>query len=82
MVSRISFPGLTHQISIWSFQEPKKRVNINMTTIVSSGVRTHAPLRRPELESGALDHSAMLTAEGGLLTVGFEPTPFPFGPEP
>jgi hypothetical protein len=28
---------------------------------VSSGVRTHAPLRRPELESGALDHSAMLT---------------------
>jgi hypothetical protein len=29
--------------------------------LVSSGVRTHAPLRRPELESGALDHSAMLT---------------------
>ena len=42
--------------------------------IVSSGVRTHAHIRGPEhstpfttgrihLESGALDHSAMLTAE-------------------
>ncbi len=54
-------------------ERAKELVDIN---IVSSGVRTHAPLRRPELESGALDHSAMLTAEQGLLTVGFEPTPF------
>ena len=46
--------------------------------IASSGVRTHA--RRPELESGALDHSAMLadvcfvrSNNSYATTTGFEP---------
>ena len=46
--------------------------------IASSGVRTHA--RRPELESGALDHSAMLahvcfvrSNNSYATTAGFEP---------
>jgi hypothetical protein len=38
--------------------------------IVSSGVRTHASRRRPELESGALDHSAMLTTYDGEGRIG------------
>ena len=38
-----------------------------------SGVRTHEDLRPPELESGALDHSAMCAQ---ITPIGFEPTTF------
>ena len=41
-------------------------------TFAHSGVRTHAGSRPPELESGALDHSAMRA----LTPIGFEPTTF------
>ena len=34
---------------------------LNKEKIVRSGIWTHALFRRPELESGALDHSAILT---------------------
>ena len=36
--------------------------HIKKSTHVRCGVRTHAPLREPELKSGALDRSANLTS--------------------
>ena len=45
----------------WKYvsQKCKKK---GQNTFVRCGVRTHALLREPELKSGALDHSANLTA--------------------
>ena len=45
-------------------------------TFAHSGVRTHAGSRPPELESGALDHSAMRALNKTLTPIGFEPTTF------
>ena len=54
---------LTDVPQIWK-QKPKNRKQKQKTKkkIVRSGIWTHALFRGPELESGALDHSAILTA--------------------
>ncbi|GFS85753.1 hypothetical protein TNCV_2974291 [Trichonephila clavipes] len=54
-------PRNTKNSSVSESQFKNQKYNNVLATIVRSGVRTHALFREPELKSGALDRSAVLT---------------------